>query len=34
MSPMIEVRGLSVVFDGFRAIDGIDLTVEKGSCAS
>ncbi|MFF3438856.1 urea ABC transporter ATP-binding protein UrtD [Streptosporangium sp. NPDC002721] len=30
MSPMIEVRGLSVVFDGFRAIDGIDLTVEKG----
>ncbi|MEU8383366.1 urea ABC transporter ATP-binding protein UrtD [Streptosporangium sp. NPDC048865] len=27
---MIEVRGLSVVFDGFRAIDGIDLTVEKG----
>ncbi|MGJ6960737.1 urea ABC transporter ATP-binding protein UrtD [Streptosporangium sp. G11] len=30
MSPMIEVRGLSVVFDGFRAIDRIDLTVEKG----
>lgn len=30
MSPMIEVRGLSVVFDGFRAIDGVDLTVEKG----
>lgn len=30
MSPMIEVRGLSVVFDGFRAIDGIDLTVEEG----
>ncbi|MEV6866579.1 urea ABC transporter ATP-binding protein UrtD [Streptosporangium subroseum] len=27
---MIEVRGLSVVFDGFRAIDGIDLTVEQG----
>ncbi|MEU4403779.1 urea ABC transporter ATP-binding protein UrtD [Streptosporangium sp. NPDC023963] len=27
---MIEVRGLSVVFDGFRAIDGVDLTVEKG----
>lgn len=30
MSAMIEVRGLSVVFDGFRAIDGIDLTVEQG----
>jgi urea transport system ATP-binding protein len=30
MSAMIEVRGLSVVFDGFRAVDGIDLTVEKG----
>jgi urea transport system ATP-binding protein len=30
VSAMIEVRGLSVVFDGFRAIDGIDLTVEKG----
>ncbi|WP_326637424.1 urea ABC transporter ATP-binding protein UrtD [Streptosporangium sp. NBC_01755] len=30
MSPIIEVRGLSVVFDGFRAIDGIDLTVEEG----
>ncbi|MFC7644050.1 urea ABC transporter ATP-binding protein UrtD [Streptosporangium lutulentum] len=27
---MIEVRDLSVVFDGFRAIDGIDLTVERG----
>ncbi|MDH2425049.1 urea ABC transporter ATP-binding protein UrtD [Sphaerisporangium sp. TRM90804] len=27
---MLEVRGLSVVFDGFRAIDGIDLTVRHG----
>ncbi|WSC90691.1 urea ABC transporter ATP-binding protein UrtD [Streptosporangium sp. NBC_01639] len=27
---MIEIRGLEVVFDGFRAIDGIDLTVEQG----
>nr|WP_204064469.1 urea ABC transporter ATP-binding protein UrtD [Planobispora siamensis] len=27
---MIEVRGLSVVFDGFRALDGVDLTVERG----
>lgn len=34
MSPMIEIRGLEVVFDGFRAIDGIDLTVEQGSCGS
>ncbi|MDP9845654.1 urea transport system ATP-binding protein [Streptosporangium lutulentum] len=30
MNAMIEVRDLSVVFDGFRAIDGIDLTVERG----
>ncbi|MEU4831134.1 urea ABC transporter ATP-binding protein UrtD [Streptosporangium sp. NPDC023615] len=30
MSPMLEVRGLSVVFDGFRAIDGVDLTVREG----
>ncbi|GAA2854714.1 urea ABC transporter ATP-binding protein UrtD [Streptosporangium fragile] len=27
---MLQVRGLSVVFDGFRAIDGIDLSVEQG----
>ena len=27
---LLEVRGLSVVFDGFRAIDGVDFTVEQG----
>jgi urea transport system ATP-binding protein len=27
---LLQVRDLSVVFDGFRAIDGIDLTVEHG----
>ncbi|MFI6510233.1 urea ABC transporter ATP-binding protein UrtD [Streptosporangium sp. NPDC050855] len=27
---MLEVRGLSVVFDGFRAVDGVDLTVREG----
>ena len=29
-APLVEVRGLEVVFDGFRAIDGLDLTVEEG----
>ncbi|MFF0306346.1 urea ABC transporter ATP-binding protein UrtD [Streptosporangium sp. NPDC004379] len=28
--PIIEIRGLSVVFDGFRAVDGVDLTVGRG----
>ncbi|MFC4529478.1 urea ABC transporter ATP-binding protein UrtD [Sphaerisporangium dianthi] len=28
--PLLEVRGLSVVFDGFRALDGVDFTVEPG----
>ncbi|UGQ15318.1 urea ABC transporter ATP-binding protein UrtD [Yinghuangia sp. ASG 101] len=27
---MLTIRGLSVVFDGFRALDGIDLTVREG----
>jgi urea transport system ATP-binding protein len=27
---LLEVRDLSVMFDGFRAIDGVDLTVEQG----
>ena len=27
---LLEIRGLEVVFDGFRAIDGIDLTVRRG----
>ncbi|GLW08620.1 ABC transporter ATP-binding protein [Microtetraspora sp. NBRC 13810] len=30
MSALLSVRGLSVVFDGFTAIDGVDLTVEQG----
>jgi len=30
MSTVLEVRGLSVDFDGFRALDGVDLTVEEG----
>lgn len=30
MSALLEVRGLRVVFDGFAAIDGLDLTVEEG----
>jgi urea transport system ATP-binding protein len=29
-TPILEVRGLEVVFDGFRAIDGVDLTVNEG----
>jgi urea transport system ATP-binding protein len=29
-TPLLEIRGLSVVFDGFRAIDGIDLDVRPG----
>ncbi|TDC89955.1 urea ABC transporter ATP-binding protein UrtD [Actinomadura sp. 7K507] len=27
---MLEIRGLEVVFGGFRAIDGVDLTVAQG----
>jgi urea transport system ATP-binding protein len=30
MTAVLEVRGLSVDFDGFRALDGVDLTVEAG----
>jgi urea transport system ATP-binding protein len=30
MSALLEIRGLEVVFDGFRAIGGVDLTVEQG----
>jgi urea transport system ATP-binding protein len=26
-APLLEIRGLEVVFDGFRAIDGVDLTI-------
>ena len=27
---LLEIRDLSVVFDGFRALDGVDLTVQHG----
>ncbi|MEV0969294.1 urea ABC transporter ATP-binding protein UrtD [Microtetraspora glauca] len=30
MSALLEIRGLDVVFDGFRAISGLDLSVEQG----
>jgi urea transport system ATP-binding protein len=30
MSALLEVRGLEVVFDGFRAIDKLDVTVAEG----
>lgn len=30
MTALLEVRGLEVVFDGFRAIDGLDFTVQEG----
>ena len=30
MTTLLEVRGLEVVFDGFRAIDKLDLTVAEG----
>jgi urea transport system ATP-binding protein len=29
-APLLELRGLEVVFDGFKAIDGVDLTVAEG----
>ena len=28
--PVLEIRGLAVSFDGFRALDGVDLTVDEG----
>jgi urea transport system ATP-binding protein len=28
--PLLEIKDLSVVFDGFRALDGVNLTVEQG----
>ncbi len=30
MTPVLEIRDLSVSFDGFRALNGVDLTVEEG----
>jgi len=29
-SPLLEIRGLEVVFNGFRALNGVDLTVNRG----
>jgi urea transport system ATP-binding protein len=29
-APLLEVRGLAVELDGFRALDGVDLTVRRG----
>jgi len=29
-APLLEVRGLKVVFDGFSAVDGVDFTVSDG----
>jgi urea transport system ATP-binding protein len=30
MSQVLEVRGLAVEFDGFKALDGVDFTVDQG----
>jgi len=30
LSALLEIRGLEVTFDGFRAIDGLDLNVAEG----
>jgi urea transport system ATP-binding protein len=30
VTALLEIRDLSVVFDGFTAIDGVDLTVDQG----
>ncbi len=30
MSAVLEVSGLSVDFDGFKALDGVNLSVEQG----
>jgi urea transport system ATP-binding protein len=30
MSELLRIRGLQVVFDGFRALAGVDLTVDQG----
>ena len=30
MTPVLELRNVGVSFDGFRALDGVDLTVQKG----
>jgi urea transport system ATP-binding protein len=30
MTALLELRGVVVDFDGFRAVDGVDLTIEQG----
>jgi urea transport system ATP-binding protein len=30
VSALLELRGVVVDFDGFRAVDGVDLTIERG----
>jgi len=30
VTALLEIRGLEVVFDGFRAVDSVDLTVQAG----
>jgi len=30
MTTILEIRGLVTSFDGFRAVDGVDLTIEEG----
>ena len=30
MSTILEIRGLVTSFDGFRAVDGVDLTIAEG----
>ncbi|MEA2932731.1 MAG: urea transport system ATP-binding protein, partial [Actinomycetota bacterium] len=30
MTEVLQVRGLAVEFDGFKALDGVDFTVEQG----
>ena len=29
-SPMLEVKSLSISFGGLKAVDGFDITIEKG----
>ena len=31
--PVLEVRDLAVSFDGFKALDGVNLVVERGRAA-
>ena len=29
---MLEVKNLGISFGGLRAVDGLDMTIEKGEC--